>query len=171
MKLAPWASVLAYPDENYHARVRACVDASPAPEMEDFLRTIEGLPVEALQELYTQTFDWSADTSLDIGWHLFGENYDRGEFLANLRSAYWTFQIAETHELPDHLSHVLQLLDHLPEDQFADFAANYAIPSLIKLYDGLAKTESPFLPVIATLRREIGLMLPETVSSSGENHE
>lgn len=170
MKLSSWASLLTYPGPDYHACARACAAAAPSPEMEDFTRTIEGLPVETLQELYTQTFDWNPDTTLDIGWHLFGENYDRGDFLVKLRGALRTYGLAESHELPDHLSHVLPLLDRLPEDERADFAAKYLLPALEKLRAGLAKTESPFLPLADSLRREAAALVPQTVAS-GATHD
>ena len=139
--------------------------------MEEFAQTIEGLPVDALQELYTQTFDWNPDTTLDIGWHLFGENYDRGDFLVRLRGALRTYGLAESRELPDHLSHVLPLLDRMPEDERAEFAATHVLPAIAKLRDGLAKAESPFLPLVTAVRREIAALVPESENSGGVNHE
>jgi nitrate reductase delta subunit len=171
MSLSPWASLLAYPGPDYHAHLRVCAAAAPAPEVEEFERTIERLPVEALQELYAQTFDWNPDTTLDIGWHLFGENYDRGDFLVKLRVALRTYGLAESHELPDHLSHVLPLLDRMPEDERAEFAAKYVLPALEKLREGLAKGESPFLPLAIAVQREIAGLIPEAVVSSGANHD
>ena len=165
-----WAPLLAYPGPDYHASVRACEAAFPSQEMDEFARNVEGLPVETLQELYAQTFDWSPDTTLDIGWHLFGENYDRGAFLVKLRGALRTYGLTESHELPDHFSHVLPLLDRLPEDERAEFAAKYVLPAIEKLREGLAKAESLFLPLVVCVRREIAALVPET-AHSGANHE
>ena len=171
MNLSQWATLLAYPGPDYYASAGACFAAAPSVEMEEFLQTIGGLSVEALQELYTQTFDWDPDRTLDIGWHLFGENYDRGDFLVKLRGELRKHGLAESHELPDHLSHVLQLLDRMPEGERAEFAAKYVLPALEKLRDGLAKTESPFLPLVIAVRREIAALVPEAVPSSGVPHE
>ena len=170
MSFSEWAPLLAYPGPDYHASVRACGAAFPSQEMDEFARNVEALPVEALQELYAQTFDWSPDTTLDIGWHLFGENYDRGAFLVKLRGALRTHGLAESNELPDHLSHVLPLLDRLPDDERTEFAAKYVLPAIGKLHDGLSKAESLFLPLVVCIRREISALVPETVSS-GANHE
>ena len=104
MTLSLWAPLVSYPGEDYQARVRDCGEA-----LAGFARAIEGLPVETLQELFTQTFDWNPETTLDLGWHLFGENYDRGDCLVKLRGALKTYGVAESQELPDHLSHVLRL--------------------------------------------------------------
>lgn len=171
MSLSPWATLLSYPGPGYHACARECITATSSPEMDEFARTIEGLPVEALQELYTQTFDWNPDTTLDIGWHLFGENYDRGEFLVKIRGALRTYGLVESHELPDHLSHVLPLLGRMAPDERTELAARYVVPALERLRDGLAKAESPFLPLAIAICREIGAMVPEVVPSSGVNHE
>lgn len=156
MSLATWGPLLAYPGGDYQARVRDCGEP-----LEEFARTIEGLPVEALQELYTQTFDWNPDTTLDIGWHLFGENYDRGDFLVKLRGALRSYGIAESGELPDHLSHVLPLLDRMPEDERSEFTAKYVLPAIEKLRGGLAKAESPFLALVSAIRTQCA---PEIVA-------
>ncbi|MDE3168201.1 MAG: hypothetical protein KGN36_20530 [Acidobacteriota bacterium] len=168
MSFSLWAPLLAYPGPDYHARARACAAAAPSQEMEGFLRSIGDLSGDALQELYAQTFDWDPDRTLDIGWHLFGENYDRGEFLVKLRGELRKYGVAETHELPDHLSHVLPLLDRMPEGERAGFAAAYLLPALEKLRAGLAKAESPFLPLADSLRREAAALVPEPVSSGAK---
>ncbi|MCC6342465.1 MAG: molecular chaperone TorD family protein [Bryobacterales bacterium] len=163
MSLSRWAALLAYPSKDYHASARACLEAVPSAEMEEFLRTIDGLPVEALQELFTQTFDWNPETTLDIGWHLFGENYDRGDFLVQLRSALRAHEVPESQELPDHFSHVLQLIDRMPEEERTDLVRKHALPAIGKLREGLAKAESPFLPLVVALNKEIAELVPETI--------
>lgn len=170
MSLSLLAPLLAYPAPDYQTRLRECVAATPSRQMEDFARSIDGLSAEALQELYTQTFDWSPDTTLDIGWHLFGENYDRGDFLVKVRGALRTHGLAESRELPDHLSHVLQLLDRMPVEERPEFAAKYVLPALDKLRDGLTKAESLFLPLVNSVRDEIAALVAETVHS-GATHE
>lgn len=165
MTLSQWAPLVSYPGEDYQARVRDCGEA-----LAGFARSIEGLPMETLQELFTQTFDWNPETTLDIGWHLFGENYDRGDFLVKLRGALRSHGVAESQELPDHLSHVLLLMDRLPEGERAEFAAKYLLPATGKLRDGLAKAESPFLSLATVLREQIAALVPETVLA-GADHE
>lgn len=165
MNLSQWALLFSYPGGDYLARVQDC-----GLPLAEFAQAIERLPVETLQELFTQTFDWNPDTTLDLGWHLFGENYDRGEFLVKLRGALRAHGVTESQELPDHLSHILLLLDRMSKDEQADFAAKYVLPALGKLQEGLAKTESPFLPLIIALRREISARVSELIPG-GANHE
>jgi len=169
MKLPLFAPLLAYPGPDYHARVRECAAVAPSPQLEVFERRIREMPFEALQELYTQTFDWNPDTTLEIGWHLYGENYDRGDFLVKLRGALREHGVPESHELPDHLAHVLPLLDRLPAGEQAEFAARYVLPAVEKLCGGLARSESPFLELLSCVRDCVGALVPETVHSGAEH--
>ena len=170
MSFSQWAPLLSYPGPDYQARVRECLAGAPSAQLEEFARSIGGLPREALEELYAQTFDWNPDTTLDIGWHLFGENYDRGDFLVKLRGALRTYGLPESGELPDHLSHVLPLLDRMPDDERASFAARFVLPAIEKLLGGLAKTESTFLPLLLSLRDHIAVLVPEPVTA-GAAHD
>jgi nitrate reductase assembly molybdenum cofactor insertion protein NarJ len=169
VKLAQWGSLLAYPGPDYHACLRECLAAAPSQLLQEFAQRVEGLPVEALQELHTQTFDWNPDTTLDIGWHLFGENYDRGDFLVKVRGALRTYGVSESGELPDHLSNILRLLTRMPAGERETFAAEFLLPAIGKLRDGLAKTESMFLPLIDSVREQIAALLPEPVPSGVEH--
>lgn len=49
-----------------------------------FGETVSPLSKEALQEIYTRTFEVQAVTTLDLGYLMFGEDYKRGQLLANL---------------------------------------------------------------------------------------
>lgn len=156
MSLSNLAKLIEYPGPDYRNRVDACL--ASASELADFAGSVGSLPFEAVQELYTQTFDWNPDTTLDIGWHLFGENYDRGDFLVKLRGTMREYAVPENGELPDHLSHVLPLLDRMPPDESATFAARFVLPALEKLSSGLQKTESDFLPVVQAIRDRIAVL-------------
>src|SRR5262249_35690032 len=85
------AGRLAYPRPGYHATVADCqrVLTDLVPEaghlVAAFGERIAGLAAEDLEELYTRTFDLNPVCSLEVGWHLFGENYSRGEFLVRMR--------------------------------------------------------------------------------------
>ena len=85
------AGLLAYPGEDYRNRVAACVRALEREHFEaDALlavvaRCIADMRLEALEEQYIQSFDMNTKGALEVGWHLFGENYDRGVFLVKMR--------------------------------------------------------------------------------------
>ena len=91
----------------------------------------------AEQELYVQTFEFNPACTLEIGWHLFGENYERGEFLVRMREQLRRYGIAESSELPDHLCHVLPLLDRLEPEEAAELVGQFVLPALAKIKDAL----------------------------------
>jgi nitrate reductase delta subunit len=165
VRLANLAPLLSYPGPDYQARVRECLADVPSPELAEFALNIEGLAFEALQELYARTFDWNPDTTLDLGWHLFGENYDRGDFLVKLRGALRTHGLPESTELPDHLSHILPLLECMPAPEQATFIAQFVLPGLRKLCAGLAKAESAYLPLLISIQNRMSAIVPEPVNA------
>ena len=136
------ARLFAYPGGDYQAL------AAEAPE---FARAIAGMSVEDLQELYTRTFDWNPATSMEIGWHLYGENYERGEFLVEVRGLLRRHGVAESEGLPDHLVNLLPLLERLPAEEAAQFATEYLAPALRKIEAALAGTGNPYLHLVSAL--------------------
>lgn len=78
--------------------------------LESFYREIEQRTLEQLQELYTVTFDMQPACYPYVGYHLFGESYKRGAFMARLNEAYHSSGFSTGHELPDHVSVILRFL-------------------------------------------------------------
>jgi len=78
-------------------------------------------------------------STLEIGWHLFGEQYERGEFLVNMRGRLREAGIPEIGELPDHLLHVLPLLDRLDPQDARAFADTFVLPALEKIAAGMPR--------------------------------
>jgi nitrate reductase assembly molybdenum cofactor insertion protein NarJ len=91
----------------------------------------------AMQELYVQTFEFNPACTLEIGWHIFGENYERGEFLVRMREQLRSHGIVESCELPDHLCHILQLLDRLDVEEATELVGQFVLPALTKIKDAL----------------------------------
>ncbi len=143
------ASLLVYPGDDYHQRVTraaralAAVDGEAGLLLAHFAEQIRNFSVESLQELFIQTFDMNPVRSLEVGWHLFGENYDRGTFLVKMRQQLRRFGVAESGELPDHITHVLAVLGRMPADESEEFAVACVFPALEKMRAGFAdKNES-----------------------------
>ncbi len=63
-----------------------------------------------VEEAFTGTFDVNPACALEVGWHLFGEEYARGMFLVRMREELRKYDLCESVELPDHLSHVLAVV-------------------------------------------------------------
>lgn len=156
------APIFQYPRADYNDRVANCraALATGAPELlpnfDAFAAAIRALPLAHMEELFTQTFDLSPLCCLEVGWHLFGENYERGEFLVKVRQDLRNHGIPESAELPDHLSHVLALLARLPGEDAAVFAARFAAPALEKMQEGLKGAGNGFENLVRTAAAAVG---------------
>jgi nitrate reductase molybdenum cofactor assembly chaperone len=113
----------------------------------------------AMQELYVQTFEFNPACTLEIGWHLFGENYERGEFLVRMREQLRRHGIAESTELPDHLTHLLPLLACMDHDEAAQLAGEFVLPALAKIRSGLK--DSPYESAIAGIEEKLEADFPD----------
>lgn len=83
--------------------------------LREFTSAAGALPTTELEELYTRTFDINPSASLEIGWHLYGEQYERGSFLVLMRQQLREYGVEEGSELPDHLTHVLRVLGRMDD--------------------------------------------------------
>lgn len=159
------ADALAYPEDESSSQLLAgAVDAlsDGEPALASAVRHIacalERDGLEAMQELYTQSFDLNPAATLDIGWHLFGESYKRGAFLVGLRQDMRESALEEGTELPDHLPYVLRLLARLPADEHADLLLRACVvPALISVLRTLrGKEEHPYVPILEAAAERFG---------------
>jgi nitrate reductase delta subunit len=148
------APLFHYPGAGYRALAGQCLAAarSEAPETEsllaEFSSSIEGLSTEELQELYTRTFDLNPLCTLEIGWQLYGEEYQRGEFLVKMRQQLRAYELRESGELPDHISHALALVAKLEPEEAAEFAGRYVLPALDKMLAGWRDERNAFTALL-----------------------
>jgi len=111
------------------------------------------------QELYIQTFEFNPACTLEVGWHLFGENYERGAFLVSMREQLRRHGIPESGELPDHLCHLLTLLARLEPAEAERLAGEFLLPALAKLRAGLK--DNPYEPAIAAIEEKLRADFPD----------
>ena len=160
------AAVLTYPDENYLEAILEAARTAP-PEIEqllqEFARELEGRNTLELQELFTVTFDLNPVCSLELGWHLFGENYDRGLLLVKMRELLRQHGIAESGELPDHLAHALQLIARMDAQERHDFAAAIVLPALGKMLDAFRDKPNPYKKVLEAIKTQLRSLCPEVL--------
>ncbi len=147
-------TVLAYPGPEYSAATERLNDTltgeDPAviESFAAFAAFVRAKSGSDLEEDFTNTFDVNPVCTLDIGWHLFGDDYSRGLFLAKVRKEMHDHGISETAELPDHLTHTLALLDRMDPPQAADFASACIIPAIEKMEAALREKSNPFAGVV-----------------------
>jgi len=106
-----------------------------------------------IEELFTRTFDLNPACCLEVGWHLFGEDYRRGEFLVQMRESLAEEGIIENGELPDHLSHGLHLLTRLEPEDAREFTKSYLLPAIAKILQAFDADETnPYQGIIEVLQ-------------------
>ncbi len=159
--------VLTYPDAGYLRHVAALREAQEKKKQEcpeapsvvecvklisSFWEQLRNKSVHELEETFTYTFDMKPLCALDMGWHLFGEDYNRGVFLARMRRELAAHKIQESRELPDHITHVLLVLGRMTPKAAMSFAQCCVIPALDKMTAALGKQEKKENPYLFLLR-------------------
>ncbi len=120
------ATLVGYPtapiDGACATALAACAGRHPraAVRLAAFTGAATRMPLTELQELYTRTFDFDAETALYVGHQLFGEDGRRGLFIAGLVERYRTLGIGNGPELADHFSPVLRSLAADRDSEEAD---------------------------------------------------
>jgi nitrate reductase delta subunit len=149
---------LEYPFEG--AAVRAREDAgrlrADHPDMADALGLLagwlEGARTGEAEEWYTVLFDLNPVCSLQLGHHLFGENFKRNLLLAGLHEELRLAGLERPSGLPDHLTTVLSLLSRLEDDASCRTLHDLAVrPALGKMNEVLSESLNPWRKVIEVL--------------------
>lgn len=154
------ALLFEYPDGSY---VQRCRDAG----LNEFADKMANLTESGIQELFVSSFDWNPATSLDLGWHLYGDQYERGDFLVRMRVELRRYGIAESAELPDHMTHTLRLLGRMDATAAQEFAHEFTAPAVAKLLASLEQMKSPFVAPVRAVREA----LPAKADSPAVNLE
>jgi nitrate reductase delta subunit len=113
------ADALQYPTPGKIESLRAGLEEMPAGAVKtsfsEFVRRVQSLPLALWEELHTRTLDLGPLVAPYVGWQTWGENYKRGEFMAQLNRAMSETDIDLEGELPDHLIPILRYLDTTPQ--------------------------------------------------------
>ena len=164
-------ALLTYPEADYPQRIDASVRLAPEEcrgQLETFAVQMRGLRTDQLQEMFTQTFDLNPTCSLELGWHLFGENYERGLLLVRVREELRRHELKESTELPDHLTHVLRLVERMEHEAAADFVAACVLPALEKMLQAMRDKKNPFENVLLAARSLLHSQFPEIPPATPE---
>ena len=121
------------------------------PTLQPLVDHLEEASTKSVEELFTRTFDLNPSCCLEVGWHLYGEDYPRGAFLVNMRQTLAEENLPESAELPDHLSHCLRLLPRLETEDAEAFARKYLLPAIDKILPAMEE-ENPYTCVLEMLK-------------------
>ncbi len=153
-----FADILEYPTPDLRERAHECaaqllpVNSEAAGHVEAFAAWVEETPPGRLEEIYTGTFDLQVVCYPYVGYHLFGESYKRGAFLAKLNEEYRSCGFSAEGELPDHLAVILRFLAMLQnEDLERDLIAECVVPALNRMQQAFEGKTDPYGEVIRAL--------------------
>jgi nitrate reductase delta subunit len=168
-----FAGLLTYPEVDYPQRIEASLRLAPTECREDlkqFSKLVRELATDQVQELFTRTFDLNPVCSLELGWHLFGENYERGLLLVRMREELRRYRLGESTELPDHLTHVLRLVAQMEHERTSDFVGACVLPALKKMLQAMRGKDNPFEYVLVAAQNLLHRDFPELplVPAEGE---
>lgn len=153
-----FAELFDYPNDSLPQRVEECTlelaTAFPkaAELLESFRRSRQDLGISRLQESYTSTFDLQPECTLNLGYHLFGEDQRRGIFLAKLKELFQQAGLETAGELPDHLCYLLRYVAARPaSDESNAIISDCLLPAASKIVQSMNEKSNPYRPVIEAL--------------------
>lgn len=109
-----------------------------------------------IQEHFISTFDVRANSSLDVGHILFGEDNKRNGFLIHLKEEHAKVHHDCGREMPDYLPNLLNLMAISENSGFnEELAISIILPALRLMNSGLSKDENSYTILIDLLIRII----------------
>ena len=152
------ACCLEYPGAHTarQARLGANALASDYPRLSAALWSLavylERTPPGRAEERYTALFDVNPVCTLHVGYHVFGDTYPRGEFLAALCAELRNAGVPTNGDLPDFLPTLLRLLDRLAEPEDRRSLRQIALlPAVRRMAEALAASKDPWSGILRAL--------------------
>ncbi|MHC5210706.1 MAG: nitrate reductase molybdenum cofactor assembly chaperone [Planctomycetota bacterium] len=161
------AALVGYPRENWLADLDAAIESArtgcpgAAEALERLAEWARATPQGELEEDFARTFDNTDERALEVGWHVYGENYTRGAFMAGMRRRLRKVGLEENGELPDHLSLLLPLLSRLSEQRARELALEFVAPATRKVHAALDAMQSPWAPLLEAVIEVLATHAPE----------
>lgn len=133
------------------------LDETERAGMLGVLQHLGSLPLTKLQENYVQTFDLTAENSLHLTHHLFGDDKNRGPALIDLGELYKDYGVEVlTNELPDYLPLVMEFAAYLDDSEASVFLSD-ASKVFKVLAENLHKADSPYAPLLSIIENRASL--------------
>lgn len=153
-----FADVLDYPRQSVGEATKKCVAmiAAECPEagekLKDFEMASAASELTHLQELYTKSFDLQPDCTLNASYHLFGDDWRRSMFLAELKGIYESNSFQTGNELPDHLCLILRFIAlNGPGEQTDELEQECVVPAIRRMLSTLKPGDNPYKHALEAL--------------------
>ncbi len=148
--------------EELEAAVEALPSGSAKRSYERFTGLLGHLALSEWEELHTRTLDLSPLFAPYVGYITWGENYQRGAFMAAMNRAEAEVGIDPDGELPDHLDPVLRYLGRVAEPLLE--LTEVVGPAIGKMHTALKKAEpdNPYLHLLVAPKRIVDAALEPT---------
>jgi nitrate reductase molybdenum cofactor assembly chaperone NarJ/NarW len=145
------------PEVNQEIQESDELDEDERSALLEFYRYFSSKSLTELQENYVQTFDMTAEHSLHLTHHLFGDDKNRGPALIDLGELYKDYGVEiVTNELPDYLPIILEFAAYMDDGEASVFLAD-AHKVLATLTENLKKAESPYVELLAIVEGRASL--------------
>jgi nitrate reductase delta subunit len=152
------AAMLQYPDPNWLDRipeVAAWIRQLPAGRtrraISGFLDYLASQPLLHLQENYTAAFDLNPATTLNMSWHLSGDDRKRAAMLSRLQQSYRSAGYdGPADDLPDFLPAMVEFLAVCRDGEALD-PIRQCLSGLDGLVQRLRETAPPYAHLLALL--------------------
>ena len=127
------------------------IDHAERDALQGFLAHLQSVSVTELQADYVKTFDMTAEHSLHLTHHLFGDDKNRGPALIDLGELYKDYGVeVVTNELPDYLPLVLEFAAYMDDNEATVFLSD-AKKVLSVLTENLQKAGSPYAALLSII--------------------
>lgn len=154
-----YADLLEYPTPSLRGRVDLCTQRlavicpSAGDAFSGFQTWVAKEPIGRVEEIYTSAFDLQGICCPYVGHYLFGDNYQRSWFMAQLKQGYHNKKFSVGNELPDHVAVVLRFLAQAGEDEFSQVLLEEglipAVEKMVQMFD--ADGNHPYRQVLRSL--------------------
>mgnify|MGYP006292434657 CR=1 FL=1 len=162
-KLKILSFLLQFPDDQMLAdlsaakgQIAAAFDGLEREKVDNLVRHLQQTPLLELQETFSNLFDLSPSTCLNLTYHRLGDDKERGQVLARYVQAYSEagFDLALP-ELPDYLPMVLELVSQgrAGDNQWMLLENSSGIAAISERLDAEA---SPYAGLFEILARMLG---------------
>jgi nitrate reductase delta subunit len=127
------------------------IDQAEREAIQQFLSHLQSKALTELQADYVQTFDMTAEHSLHLTHHLFGDDKNRGPALIDLGELYKDYGVeVMSNELPDYLPLILEFSVYLDDNEATVFLSD-AKKVFAVLTENLKKAASPYAALLSII--------------------